>query len=286
MAVGHHRRTAVLDIGGRESRRMGDADNVAALAAPRIARCIAGLDFREQVEDASGRLAERALPDERYQEIDLAVGLVERTPVRQEPVEEHRCASAGLCHIDMRIGPIADHCRGICDHLWSHVGIVVEACDEGHLLTDHGANAPHQRAFAVFVMLDDHCAMQIEVDGIEGAGRLQIVYQPAGDRLVGIPFDVGARWGRAPAERDQFMPLGAESLDSARDRDIQTVNRRKQFRAAQIGRPDVGALEIHPRRLLRREGVRLMLESGDGDAGHIGTLVWWNGGWRRVTGCS
>ena len=53
-----------------------------------VVALLAGLELVHQREDRLGRLDEGALPDQRDQEIELAVGFVERPLLAQQPVEQ------------------------------------------------------------------------------------------------------------------------------------------------------------------------------------------------------
>jgi hypothetical protein len=152
------------DVGGRKPRRVGDADNPLVMAGAAL------FDLLEQIEDALGRLGEGALPNQRDQEIDLAIGLAERPFFADQPVEQFGGAAAGDRHVDMRIGAVADHRAGVPHHLRRHVGVEVEAADDRQRLADQPADAAQQLALAVLVMRRDHRAVQVEIDAVERAG--------------------------------------------------------------------------------------------------------------------
>ena len=88
MAVDDEGRAALGYVGRREAQRVGDADDPLIVRAGGAARPVAAaLDLGDQLEDALGRLHQRALPDQRDQEIKLPIGLVERPTLPQQPVE-------------------------------------------------------------------------------------------------------------------------------------------------------------------------------------------------------
>ena len=158
VAVDHQRRAALGDVGRREARRVGDADDALVVAL------LAGLELAHQIEDRLGRLDEGALPDQRDQEIELAVGAIDRPLLLEQPVEQLDRALAGHRHVDVRIGAIADQRRRQLRHLGRQVGVIVEARHDRQLVADDAADAAQQLAFAVLGVLRDHRAMQVEID--------------------------------------------------------------------------------------------------------------------------
>ena len=56
------------------------------------------------------------------------------------------------------------------DHRLRHVGVEVQAGDDGDLGPDDLAHARQQVAFAVVEMFGDHRAMQVEIDAVERTG--------------------------------------------------------------------------------------------------------------------
>jgi hypothetical protein len=101
---------------------VGDADDPLIVRAGGAARSVAAaLDLGDQLEDTLGRFHQRALPHQRDQEIELAVGLVERPAILQQPIEKPGGATASSGRIDVRIGAVADHrrrCRTISVSCW------------------------------------------------------------------------------------------------------------------------------------------------------------------------
>ena len=130
---------------------MGDADDAL------VVRSAALLDLVEQREDALGRLVERALPDQRDQEIGLPVGLEQRPLFADQPVEQLGGAAAGRGHVDMRIGAVAHHRARIAHHFGRQVGVEIEAGHDRQVLADQRPDAAQQLALAVFEMGGDHC---------------------------------------------------------------------------------------------------------------------------------
>jgi hypothetical protein len=84
--------------------------------------------------------------------------------------------------------------------------VVVEARDDRHLVTDQRADAAQEFALAVFVMLGDRRAVQIEIDAVERRSRREVVEEGRGDLFVGLAFDIGGGWRRAPAQGHQLVP--------------------------------------------------------------------------------
>jgi hypothetical protein len=230
------------------------------------------LDLVDQRKDPFGRLGHRALPDQRNEKIDLAVGLVEWPPVLQQAVEQSGGAAAGRRHVDMRIGAVADHRAGVAYHLRRQIGVVVEAGHDRDPVTDQGADAAQQFALAVLVMLGDHRTMQVEIDAVERLSRGEIFEHRAGDLLVGVALDIGGRRRRAPARRHQLVPQFLQCLNRAGDRDVEALDRVDQLGPANKARPGVGPLEIGPGGALRRKGVGLMLKPADRNPRHIRAL--------------
>ena len=161
VAVDHQRRPALGDVGRREARRVGDADDALVVAL------LAGLELAHQVEDGLGRLDEGALPDQRDQEIELAIGAIDRPLLLQQPVEQLDGALAGHRHVDVRIGAIADQRGRELRHLGRQIGVIVEARHDRQVVADDAADAPQQLAFAVLGVLRHHGAVQVEVDRVE-----------------------------------------------------------------------------------------------------------------------
>ncbi len=227
---------------------------------------------RDQREDAAGRLRLGALPHQRDQEIDLAIGLVERPALAQEAVEQRGGAAAGRRHVDMRVGAVADHRARVAHHLRRHVGVVVEAGDDRDPIADESADAAQQFALAVLVMLGHHRAVQVEIDAVDRGLRGEVVEDGAGDPLIGRALDIGGGRRRAPAQRQQVVAFRAQRLDRAGDRDVVAVDGVDQLGAADKAGPRIGPREIVPGRALRRKGVGLVLKPADRDPRHPSPL--------------
>jgi hypothetical protein len=209
------------------------------------------------------------LPHQGNEEIDLPIGLVERPAVFQQAVEQLRGPAAGLRHVDMRVGAVADHCGRVPHHLRRHVRVVVEARDDRHPVADERPDAPQQLALAVLVMFGDHCAVQIEIDAVERTGRGEVFEHRPGHRLVGVALDIGGRRRRAPAERHKVVSQFLQCLDGAGDRDVEPLDRIDQLGPADKARPRIRALEIRPGRTLRRKSVGFVLKPADRNPRHV-----------------
>jgi hypothetical protein len=157
----------------------------------------------------------------------------------------------------------------VLHHLRRQIGVIVEACDDRHPVADEGAGAAQQFALAVFVMLGDHRAVQIEIDAVERPCRRQIFKDGAGDLLVGIAIDIGGGRRRAPAQRHQLVPQFLQRLDRASDRDVEALDRVDQLGPAHKAGPGIGALKIGPGGALRRKGVGLVLKPADRNPRHL-----------------
>ena len=164
------------------------------------------------------------MEDERDQEVDLAVGLVERPALAQQPVEQRRGAAAGRGHVDMRIGAVADHCAGVRDHRRGHVGVVVEARYDRHPVADQGADAAQQFALAIVVMLGHHRAVQVEIDAVDFSLRRRAPARSSSIApahvLIGVALDIGGGRRRAPAQRHDLVTERLQPFDRTGDRDV------------------------------------------------------------------
>ena len=129
-----------------------------------------------------------------------------------------------------------------------------------------------QLAFAVLGVLRHHGAVQVEVDGVERPELREILVEQRPHLLVGILGDVGGRRRRRPGQRHDLVAELGQALHGAGDRDVEAFDARDHLRPAQQRRPGVGAHELLPGRLLRREGIGLVLESTHSDSRH-GTVL-------------
>ena len=177
LAVGHHARPGVVDVGRREAAGEGQAGDAAALQP------------RDLAVEAAGRLDQGAAAGQGDQEGKLAVGLVPRPPPRpgvHEPMQQPQGACAGLRHVDVRIGAIDHQAVGQLHHLRGDVGVQVQADDDRQVRAQAVAQAAQQLALAVLVRLADHRAVQVEVEAVEAAQGVEVGEDLADDPLVGV----------------------------------------------------------------------------------------------------
>src|SRR3546814_23688 len=98
----------------------------------------------------------------------------------------------------------------------------------------------------------------------------EILEDLADDALVGILGDLRRGRGIAPRQRQQGVPLLLRDLDEAGHRDVDALDGREQRLAAREARPGALLQEVGVGRVRGREGVGLVLEAAEGDAGHDG----------------
>ncbi len=168
----------------------------------------------------------------------------------------------------MGIGAVGNECIRIFHHLRRHVGMKIEADDQRQLLADHLAHARENFALAVVEMFGDHRAVQIEIDGVDRAGGLDAIDDHFGDAFIGILCDVRRRACGAPDGRHQLPAFRLRRRHETCHADIDVAHFLEQLRAHRHRRPST---TLHKRvigRLGRREGVGLVQEAADGDAGH------------------
>ena len=130
--------------------------------------------------------------------------------------------------------------------------------------------------------------MQVEIDRVERAELAEVLVEQRPHLLVGIRGDVGGRRGRGPGERHDLVAKLGQPLHGAGDRDVEAFDARDHLRAAQQRRPGVGAHELLPGRLLRRECIGLVLESTHSDTRHRTFLPFpsFSGAWSIPPGCA
>ena len=153
-------------------------------------------------------------------------------------------------------------------HFGGHVGVQIEADDERQILADHLAHPRQNFAFAVVVMFGHHRAVQVEIDGIEGAGVGDAVDHLIHDAFECILRDM-RRWaGGSRDRRDQLPAIGFGRLNEAGKADIDLAHDLEDVGPVRHRRPAAAVHEIVIGRLGRRERVGLVQEAADGDAGH------------------
>ncbi len=73
----------------------------------------------------------------------------------------------------MRIGAIRNQRVAVLHHRLRHVGVQIEAGDDRNAISHLLADARQELALAVVEMLGHHRAMEVEVNPVDRAGRLQ-----------------------------------------------------------------------------------------------------------------
>ena len=130
------------------------------------------------------------------------------------------------------------------------------------------AHAREELAFAVVEMLGHHRAVEVEVDAVERAVRLEPAHDLARDPLVRVARHVRRGARRRPGEADAPVAERAELADRAGGRNVGAVDRRRDRVAERHARPAAALLERLVVGLARGERVGFVLEAADGDAGH------------------
>ena len=92
-----------------------------------------------------------------------------------------------------------------------------------------------------------------------GAELAQVLVEQRPHLLVGVRGDVGGGRRRRPGQRHDLVAELGQPLHRAGDRDVEALDARDHLRPAQQRRPGVGAHELLPGRLLRRECIGLVL---------------------------
>ena len=87
---------------------------------------------------------------------------------------------------------------GVLHHRRRDDGVEVEGRDHRHPVTDGGAATAQHLAIAVFQVFRHHGPVQVQIQGINGTGRRQIVEEPARDGLEGAFRGVGRGNGETP----------------------------------------------------------------------------------------
>ena len=193
----------------------------------------------------------------------------ERASAAERRIEEPRGARAGLGHVDVRVRAIRDEPVAARHHRARHVRVQIEARDHRHAVADHPPHPPEQLALAVVEMLGHHRTVQIEVDGVERAVRLEPADDLARDPLVRVASHVGRRAGGRPGEPDAPVAERGELADRAGGRDVRAVDGRRDCVAERHPRPAAAPLERLVVGLARSEGVGFVLEAADCDASHV-----------------
>jgi hypothetical protein len=254
-AAGVHGGPAVRHVGGGKSGRQAHREQRQTF------------DSRDLVHQRLQGLDERGLGRERDQVVHL-LELAHHRWTPQQVVEHARGPRATVGHVHVRVGAVGDQCRRLPCHLLRHVRVEVEAGDHGYPGADHRADPPQQFTVGIVDVPGHHGAVQVEIDGVDGALRAQVLEQQRRDALVGIAGDAPGRLRRTPAERQQFMVQRTRFLHEAGGGQVDAGHGLEHGRAARESRPRVRRLEIRVCRGNRRKRVRLVLEAADRDARH------------------
>jgi hypothetical protein len=141
--------------------------------------------------------------------------------------------------------------------------VQVETDHDRNRGADDFAYASQQLAFAILVMLGNHRAVQIEVYRVQRLSIAQPGTDQVGHPLERVARDVTARFGGAPAKRQQLVPLLPRAFDKAGERDVEPLHDVDQFLPdAQTG-PAIRALEILERRQVGRKSIGFVLKAAD-----------------------
>ena len=254
--IGDDGRAAFGDVGRGKAEGEGGAGDAAA-----------GFRVGHLAVDALGRLDQRALPGQRYQEIGAPHRLLQR-PAPDQAIEQRRRPFPGFREVDMGIGAADHQGRGMPHHPLGDVGMQIEADHDRQIRAEQATQALQELALAVLQMLGHHRAMEVEIKGIDASAAAQQVDHLAGDPLIGVAFHVRGRRCRTPEQRHQFMAGGGCPVDEAGDRQIDATKSGENLGTSRQPRPAVGLLEITVGRPHRGESIGFVLESADCYAGH------------------
>ena len=200
--------------------------------------------------------------------VEHAVALRERPAGAQRRIEQLRGARAGRGHVDVRVGAIGNEAVAAPHHRPRDVRVEIEARDDRHARPDGAADAREQLALAVVEMLGHHRAVEVEVNAVERAFRLEPPHDLAGDPLVRVARHVRRRARGRPREPGAGMPHRGQLTERAGRRDVGPVHRGRDRGAEAHARPAAALLECFIPGLARREGIGLVLEPADRDARH------------------
>jgi hypothetical protein len=117
-------------------------------------------------------------------------------------------------------------------------------------------------------MFRNHGAVQVEVDGVEPAGRGDAVDHHLCDALEGILLNVRRRGCSGEDGRHQLPIPSLGLFDKSRQADIDVAHDPEHISALRHRWPAAAMHKIFKSRLGRREGVGLVQKTANGDAGH------------------
>ena len=183
-----------------------------------------------------------------------------------EPLEEQvGRAASGVGHVDMGVGAVAHQRVGAIDHCLRDVGVQVQARHQRQVRPDHAPHTGEEFAFAVVEVFGDHCAVEVEVDGI-GVRVADTFDDHRGNALERVLGYVCRRLGGRPHGGDEPVAGALHLLDEPGDGQVPRHHGLEDLAAALQAWPAFRPLEILERRLRGREGVGLVLEPADRDA--------------------
>ncbi|CPN83353.1 Uncharacterised protein [Bordetella pertussis] len=252
-AVGPDDRAALGEIGGRKAQGAGQAGDAR----------FAALELGQQGIHAPGGFELGAHAVDGNEERQAPRGAMPVLAGLRARLQQGGGARAGVGHVDVRIGAIGHQRAGMRQHGASHVGVQVQAGDDGRGGADGVAQAAQEFAFAVVVVFGDHGAVQVQVDGVVAAGaggRLDL----AGDTLEGVARDVRRGAGAGPEDGVHAVAVRQGRVQEAAGGDVDGAQR-QQVVAAHQGGKAFAAQEVVIAGLGRREGVGFVLETGNQD---------------------
>ncbi len=179
---------------------------------------------------------------------------------------------AGFGHIDMRVGPIDIQYIRVSDHGLGQIGMQVQTDRDGDLVAQGRPDAAQQLALAILEMLADHCAVEIQIDPVQGSGRrrrAQVFQQHRGNALKRILGDMGRRRRGGPAQRDDIRPGIPQGFERTGHRDMHAVDGCQHCFAPGKAGPAARPFERAEICLHRGECIGLMLKSANRDTRHF-----------------
>ena len=187
---------------------------------------------------------------------------------------------AGLGHVDVRVGAVGDQAIRQLQHALGHVGVQVQAGDNGCLGANHGADAGDQLTFAVVGVFGHGRAVQIEVHPVQALhhGRTNVFDDGRTNALKRVLGHVRRGRGTGPGRGHQLPAFAPRRVDEAARRDVHARHLLDQGLTAHIGRKGLAALKGRPIGQAGCKGVGLVLVTSDQDTGHGGTCSGFNSG--------
>ncbi|MNV62589.1 hypothetical protein D3C71_1551400 [compost metagenome] len=177
----------------------------------------------------------------------------------------------------MRVRTIGDQRVGLSQHEFGHVGVQVQAGDQRYVRPDQCAHASQHFAFAIVVVLGDHCPMKIEIHPIGRQRRGNVLQQDRHDALERITRYVRGRAGGAPQGGDQGVLVFARRVRKACRGNIGSLDSREDLLAARHARPASAQFEGVPICLAWCKRIRFVLKAANNNA-HLALLCKWKNG--------